>query len=121
MVFFEAPHRTEATLAAMVEAWGESRRAAICRELTKTYEEIKRGTVAELATWASEGVRGEVTIVVAGASADRSHTDDPEELRTRVQDLETQGTSRKDAIAEVARLSGVPKRMVYDLVHRRPE
>ena len=68
MVFFEAPHRTAETLAAMVEAFGPDRRAAVCRELTKTYEEIRRGPLAELAAWAAAGeVRGEVTLVVAGA------------------------------------------------------
>src|SRR4051794_3770410 len=63
MVFFEAPHRTEAALAAMAEAWGDDRAAAVCRELTKTHEEVRRGPLAELAAWAAEGVRGEVTIV----------------------------------------------------------
>ena len=66
MVFFEAPHRTAATLAAMAEAFGADRRAAVCRELTKTYEEVRRGPLGELAAWARAGVRGEITIVVAG-------------------------------------------------------
>ena len=118
MVFFEAPHRTEAMLNALLEAWGPDRRGAVCRELTKTYEEIKRGTLAELGAWAAEGVRGEVTVVLEGASPDRGHTDDPVELLARVQELETQGMARKQAIAEAARMSGIPKRVVYDLVHR---
>ena len=118
MVFFEAPHRTEAMLTALVEAWGGDRRGAICRELTKTYEEIKRGTLAELAAWAAEGVRGEVTIVIEGAAADREHTDDPATLLARVQELEAEGLPRKQAIAEAARISGVQKRFVYDLVHK---
>src|SRR5918994_2922665 len=67
MVFFEAPHRTGAALSAMAGAFGDDRPAAVCRELTKTYEEVRRGPVAELARWAADGVRGEVTIVVAGA------------------------------------------------------
>ena len=66
MVFFEAPHRTEAALAAMAEAFGADRPAAVCRELTKTHEEVRRGPLAELVAWAADGVRGEVTIVVAG-------------------------------------------------------
>ena len=53
LVFFEAPHRTEAALAAMAEAWGGERRAAVCRELTKTHEEVRRGPLAELAAWAA--------------------------------------------------------------------
>ncbi|HZF90173.1 16S rRNA (cytidine(1402)-2'-O)-methyltransferase, partial [Streptomyces sp.] len=60
MVFFESPHRTHATLRAMASAWGDDRRAAVCRELTKTYEEVVRGPLAELVTWAGSGVRGEV-------------------------------------------------------------
>ncbi|MGK5533197.1 16S rRNA (cytidine(1402)-2'-O)-methyltransferase, partial [Streptomyces sp. URMC 129] len=67
LVYFESPHRLAATLAAMAEAFGRDRRAAVCRELTKTYEEVRRGTLAELAAWAAEGVRGEITVVVAGA------------------------------------------------------
>ena len=67
MVFFEAPHRTAEALAGMVEAFGPDRRAAACRELTKTYEEIRRGPLTELAAWAAGEVRGEVTLVVAGA------------------------------------------------------
>lgn len=118
MVFFEAPHRTQAMLAALVDSWGGQRRAAVCRELTKTYEEIKRGTLAELVGWAGDGIRGEITVVVEGASLDRGHTDDPDELLERVRAAEAQGASRKDAIVEVAQLSGVPKRVVYDLVHR---
>src|SRR6266540_1278441 len=66
MVFFEAPHRTEASLAAIAEAFGTDRRTVVCRELTKTYEEVRRGGAAELAAWAAAGVRGEITIVVAG-------------------------------------------------------
>ena len=78
MVFFESPHRTAATLAAMAEAFGADRRGAVCRELTKTYEEVARGTLAELVAWAEgqeHGVRGEVTLVVAGAAQEqRDHT-----------------------------------------------
>lgn len=118
LVFFEAPHRTEAMLTAMREACGPDRRAAVCRELTKTYEEIKRGTLGELVAWAADGVRGEVTIVVEGASPTRGHTDDPDELVARVRELEADGMPRKQAITEAARMSGMPKRVVYDLVHR---
>ncbi|WP_148204489.1 16S rRNA (cytidine(1402)-2'-O)-methyltransferase [Acidothermus cellulolyticus] len=67
MVFFEAPHRLAATLADMAAVLGPERRAAACRELTKTYEEVRRGSLVELASWAASGVRGEVTLVVAGA------------------------------------------------------
>ena len=80
MVFFEAPHRTEAALVAMAEAWGADRSAAVCRELTKTHEEVRRGSVAELAAWAADGVRGEVTIVVAGAAPGAGVPTDDESL-----------------------------------------
>lgn len=117
MVFFEAPHRTEAALAAMAEAFGGDRPAAVCRELTKTHEEVRRGPLAELVTWAADGIRGEVTVVVQGAEATAAVDGDPASLRAAVADLEAGGATRKDAIAEVARLAGVPKREVYNLVH----
>jgi 16S rRNA (cytidine1402-2'-O)-methyltransferase len=117
MVFFEAPHRTAAALAAMAAALGADRPAAVCRELTKTHEEVARGRLADLVTWAEAGVRGEVTIVVAGGRRTTPSTA-PDDLRAAVAEAEAAGTSRKDAIAEVARAAGVPKREVYDLVHR---
>lgn len=119
MVFFEAPHRTEAALVAMADAFGTDRAAAVCRELTKTHEEVRRGGLGELAQWAAEGIRGEVTIVVAGAAAS-GPVDDPVTLIAWVADQEARGVSRKDAIADVAKRAGVPKREVYDLVHKTP-
>ena len=88
MVFFEAPHRTEAALAAMAEALGEDRPAAVCRELTKTHEEVRRGPLGELVAWAADGVRGEVTIVVEGSSGAPALDTDPGTLRAAVADLE---------------------------------
>ena len=117
MVFFEAPHRTEAALAAMAEVLGGDREAAVCRELTKTHEEVRRGPLAELVAWAGEGVRGEVTIVVTGAAETTLVGSDPSSLLAAVAELEGAGTSRKEAIVEVARMAGVPKREVYNLVH----
>ena len=117
MVFFEAPHRTEAALAEMRAAFGDDRPAAVCRELTKTHEEVRRGALADLVDWAAGGVRGEVTIVVAGAAGPVMPATDPASLRAAVADLEQGGTSRKDAILEVARRAGVPKREVYQAVH----
>jgi 16S rRNA (cytidine1402-2'-O)-methyltransferase len=118
-VFFEAPHRTEAALAAMAGALGSDRAAAVCRELTKTHEEVRRGPLGELVEWAAEGVRGEVTIVVAGVPAGPSIDNDDESLRDAVATREDAGMSRKDAIVEVAKQAGVPKREVYNLVHGR--
>lgn len=117
MVFFEAPHRTGAALSAMAGAFGDDRPAAVCRELTKTYEEVRRGPVGELAAWAAEGVRGEVTIVVAGAAPAAAVDTDPASLRSAVDALVDDGLSRKDAIAAVAKTTGLPKREVYQVVH----
>ena len=117
MVFFEAPHRTEATLAAMAEAFGSGRAAAVCRELTKTHEEVRRGALADLVAWAGDGVRGEVTLVVSGADPVATLADDPDTLRAAVAEREAGGTSRKEAIVEVAKLAGLPRREVYNLVH----
>ncbi len=118
LVFFEAPHRTEAALRAMAEAWGPDRRAAVCRELTKTHEEVRRGPLADLAAWAGEGVRGEVTLVIEGATPSAPVAADRDSLRAAVAELEEDGVRRKEAILEVARLAGVPKREVYDAVHK---
>jgi 16S rRNA (cytidine1402-2'-O)-methyltransferase len=117
LVFYEAPHRTAAALAALAEALGGDRPAAVCRELTKTHEEVRRGGLADLAAWADEGVRGEVTIVVSGAVTVSSVATDAASLREAVESEEASGVSRKDAIRAVARRAGVPKRMVYDAVH----
>ncbi|GAB2596832.1 16S rRNA (cytidine(1402)-2'-O)-methyltransferase [Kribbella endophytica] len=115
MVFFEAPHRLAASLEAMAEAFGADRRTAVCRELTKTYEEVKRGPVGELATWAADGVRGEITVVVAGVDPSARKLG-PEELAAEVAVDEEAGTPRKQAISDVAKRYGVPKRTVYDAV-----
>ncbi|WP_424892042.1 16S rRNA (cytidine(1402)-2'-O)-methyltransferase [Streptomyces sp. XH2] len=116
LVYFEAPHRLDDTLAAMAEAFGADRRAAVCRELTKTYEEVKRGPLKDLAAWAAEGVRGEITIVVEGAPEPGPEDLDAEELVRRVRAREEAGERRKEAIAAVAAEAGLPKREVFDAV-----
>ena len=110
MVFFEAPHRLGVTLAAMAEAFGAGRSAAVCRELTKTYEEVVRGPLGELATWAQGEVRGEITVVVAGAPAVAT---DPEQAVAAVLALVAEGERLKDAVAGVAERSGLAKRDLY--------
>jgi 16S rRNA (cytidine1402-2'-O)-methyltransferase len=110
MVFFEAPSRVAATLADMATAFGADRRAAVCRELTKLYEEVVRGTLAELADWASAGVRGEVVLVVAG-SAPRE-TAFPDAV-AQVLEVVGSGTRLKDAAAEVAAHTGHSSRELY--------
>ncbi len=119
MVFFESPHRTAATLRAMAEVFGVSRPAAVCRELTKTYEEVARGGLGELIAWADgqeQGVRGEVTIVVGGAPAD-AHTYTADDLRALVAERQGDGLSRKDAVEQVAGETGARKKDVYDAAH----
>jgi 16S rRNA (cytidine1402-2'-O)-methyltransferase len=116
MVFFEAPHRLAAAVRDLAAAFGADRQAAVCRELTKTYEEVRRGGLGELADWAAGEVRGEITLVVAGAEADASDRAEPEALAAAVAEAEQAGASRKDAIAAVARVHGRPKREVFDAV-----
>jgi 16S rRNA (cytidine1402-2'-O)-methyltransferase len=123
LVFFESPHRLAGSLADMAAAFGPERRAAVCRELTKTHEEVRRGTLSELAGWAADGVLGEVTVVVAGAPATATERA-PEELAALVAAREADGEPRKTAMAAVARATGMPKRAVYDAVlagHRGKE
>ncbi|MFF8562921.1 16S rRNA (cytidine(1402)-2'-O)-methyltransferase [Streptomyces albidoflavus] len=116
LVYFEAPHRLAATLEAMAEVFGADRRAAVCRELTKTYEEVRRDGLGALAAWAAEGVRGEITVVVEGApEAGPADLEDAELVR-RVRDREEAGERRKEAIAAVAAEAGLPKRQVFDAV-----
>ncbi len=117
MVFFESPHRTAESLLAMADAWGVDRPGAVCRELTKTYEEVRRGGLAELAAWAEAGVRGEVTLVVGGANP-TAEALDAEALRHLVDQAASTGLSRKDAIAAVVRQTGMARRTVYDAAHR---
>ena len=110
MVFFESPSRLAATLGDMVGAFGASRRAAVCRELTKLFEEVRRGGVADLAAWAAEGVKGEIVVVVEGA-APRAVS--PEDALVQVQSLVTAGVRLKDACAEVAAATGLRSRDLY--------
>jgi 16S rRNA (cytidine1402-2'-O)-methyltransferase len=112
-VFFEAPHRLADCLADAVEILGPDRRAAVCRELTKTYEEVVRGTLAELAAWAVEGARGEITVVLAGGEPASA---DPSDLVGDVETLTATGLRLKDACAEVAAAHAVSRRELYDAV-----
>lgn len=123
LVFFESPHRTAATLAAMADAFGADRRAAVCRELTKTHEEVVRGPLAELAEWAGDGerVRGEITIVVSGAEPEAPADLTEADLAAMVEDTTAEGLSRKDAIADVARRTGISRKVVYAAAHAPKE
>ena len=111
LIFFEAPHRLDATLAAMAEAFGPDRPAAVCRELTKTYEEVKRGALADLAQWAAEGVKGEITVVVGGAPAE---VIDPEAAVAAIRARVAGGERLRDVCAEVAAATGLSRNDLYN-------
>jgi len=117
LVLFEAPHRLAELLAEAVEVLGGQRRAVVCRELTKVHEEIRRGSLAVLASWAAQGpVRGEVTVVLAGAAPVEPPpvVDLVPEVLARV----SGGERLKDAVAAVAVEHGLPKRELYDAALR---
>jgi 16S rRNA (cytidine1402-2'-O)-methyltransferase len=126
LVFFETARRLSETLAGLAAAFGADRRAAVCRELTKTHEEVRRGTLAGLADWAGQGLRGEITIVVAGArarpaavstradEATDAMADAVAEVAARVRS----GRARNPAITAVAKERGLPRGEVYDAVAR---
>jgi 16S rRNA (cytidine1402-2'-O)-methyltransferase len=123
MIFFEAPHRVAATLADLADAFGADRPAALARELTKTFEEVRRAPLGELAaSVAAQPPRGEITLVVGGAVASGDADVPAGDLAAAVAALEDAGTPRKAAIAAVASARGVPKRVVYAAVvaSRRP-
>jgi 16S rRNA (cytidine1402-2'-O)-methyltransferase len=113
-VFFESPRRLAELLGEAVDALGDDRRAVVCRELTKTHEEIVRGTLGELAEWAADGVLGEITVVLAGAVP----TADLATLVGEVQELAADGVRVKDACAQVvAAHPGAPsRRELYEAV-----
>lgn len=111
LVFFESPHRLPAALVDLAAAFGDDRRAVVCRELTKLHEEVVRGTAAELADWAAGGVRGEIVLVVAGAP---ERAADPEAAVERVLELVAGGARLKDASAEVAAGTGLSRRDLYE-------
>ncbi|MFW0786898.1 16S rRNA (cytidine(1402)-2'-O)-methyltransferase [Gordonia sp. CPCC 206044] len=115
-VFFESPHRLADTLADAVDVLGGDRRAAVCRELTKTYEEVRRGSLAELSEWAADGVRGEITVVVEGGSAEQKGMD---ELVDDVVALVADGMRLKDACAAVTQAGGASRRDLYQAVLER--
>ena len=115
-MFFESPRRLAACLQDAVEVLGPQRRAVVCRELTKTHEEVVRGSLADLAEWAADGVLGEITVVLAGAEP---HAD-LETLVAEVTALVDDGLRVKDACAQVVAANpGSPsRRELYDAVLR---
>jgi 16S rRNA (cytidine1402-2'-O)-methyltransferase len=116
MVLFVSPHRAGGDLADLAAALGSERPAALARELTKLHEEVRHGTLAELAAGARDGLRGEVTVVIAGAPSEPASPPTDRELAERVRSELAAGSDKKGAIAAVARGAGVPKRTVYQAV-----
>ncbi|WP_404289604.1 16S rRNA (cytidine(1402)-2'-O)-methyltransferase [Glutamicibacter arilaitensis] len=114
MVFFEAPHRVADFLASAIEAFGPERQAAVARELTKKFEEVRRDELGVLKAWADEGVRGEIVVVISGASAPEAAS--IEDLLPKVDTLVADGVRMKQAVAEVAEAAGVKKRDLYEAV-----
>lgn len=121
MIFFEAPHRVAATLSAMALAFGGDRRGAVCRELTKTYEEVRRGPLQELAEWAGSDVRGEITLVIGGATQPAA---DLHSAAEEALGLAAGGMKLRAAVAHVARQQGLAKNALYEVAlktqHSRP-
>ena len=112
MIFFESPHRIGPTLADMAQSFGAARRAAVCRELTKLHEEVRRASLGELATWAADGLRGEICVVVAGDDSDQSV-----DLSTgvaRVLERVASGVRLKEASSAVAEETGLSRRELYE-------
>ncbi len=116
IIIFEAPHRLLESLEDMKVAFGGDRKIAVCREMTKTYEEVARGSIAEIIDWAnSKEILGEITVVIEGFNPDlREYGDD--EIVTKVLGRESAGELRKEAIVAVAKELGVPKRIVFDIM-----
>lgn len=112
--FFESPHRIAETLADAAEVLGGNRRAAVARELTKTYEEVRRGTLEELAAWVREGIRGEISVVIEGVT--KKEVADVRELIDEVEALVSDGMRLKEACAKMAEYYGVSKKVLYDAV-----
>lgn len=116
LVFFEAPHRINAFLDSAAKFFGPDRAAAICREMTKTYEEVQRGSLAELRAWAeSKEMLGEFTVVIAGFDPSKiTYSDD--EIVELVKRYEASGITRKEAITMVAKEKALPKRKIFDIM-----
>lgn len=116
LVFYEAPHRLSRTLAAMRDAFGADRRAAVCRELTKKFQEIDRGTLSELCgKWQQTEPRGEFVLVIAGADAAAADTPDDDAIRAHLARLLDGGMKLKAASREIADIYGIPAKAAYEM------
>lgn len=115
IVLFEAPHRTKELVADLFEIMGGERKVALCREMTKRYEEVFRGTLGELNAWVNEReILGEVTVVIEGAQPSEVAARTPQEIAAQVSLRESTGMERREAIAAVAEEFRLRKREVFD-------
>ena len=115
MIFYEAPHKLVQTLQDLSAAFGPDRRIALCRDLTKLHEEILRMTLQEaVAFYGGQAPRGEYVLVLEGAPAPAAPAVTPEEAAAMVASRMSGGVSRKDAVRQVARESGIPRNILYD-------
>jgi len=116
IIFFEAPHRIIESLTDAVTAFGGDRIGAVCREISKQYEEVVRGELTELLAWSkSKDILGEITVVISGFDPG-SREVSPDQLVEKVLNYENSGITRKEAIAEVAIEYGISKRIVFDVM-----
>lgn len=116
LIFYEAPHRLRQTLAAMRDTFGETRKAALCRELTKKFQEIDRATLGELCEeWQQRDIRGEFVIVIAGAEPDSNAQTDTDTIRKHLSRLLLGGMKLKAAAREIAATYGIPTKEAYDM------
>ena len=116
MIFYEAPHKLTATLADLSAVFGAERRISLCRELTKLHEEVVRTTLGEAAArYRETPPKGEFVLVVAGAAAAAAEAATPEDALARVQALMAGGLSKKDAVKQVAKETGLARNVLYDL------
>ena len=118
IVLFEAPHRLEATLGDLAEAFGAERPVVVAREVTKLHEEVWRGSLSEASDWAATPVKGEIVLVVGGASPSAGADDD--RIRVLLAEARSTGASTRDAVDEVARRLGVSRRRAYRLALEIP-
>jgi len=115
LVLFEAPHRIRETLEDAIKILGGQRQGAVCREMTKTHEEIVRGSLDELEKWSnSKEMLGEITLVIAGPSAGEIAELTPVEIAAKVKELEGVGATRQEAVAQIATEFGLRKRAIFD-------
>jgi 16S rRNA (cytidine1402-2'-O)-methyltransferase len=114
MILFESPRRTKDTLEDILEITGENRKAAVVREISKTYEEVIRGTIKELVDWATKNeVLGEITLVIAGLDNSKKPEVDEDAIKS-VKDLVSKGMSFKDAVAQISAQRGLSRSKLYD-------